>query len=264
MNVFWRELQVRRKSTIIWSVSLVMLLAASMAKYSTLSSGTVDMQQIIEQFPAAIQALFGMQGLDITTVLGYYGVLVLYVSVMLSIHAGLMGADLLAREEIDKTAEFLYVKPMSRARVMWQKLAAGAVVLLVLNGVAFVGAIVAVAEYVDLQDVIVLLVLFQVAYALLQALWFTVGVCAAAYVQHAKYAASVVALGVVGSYVLYVVAKMQETSGLLHALSPFMYFDAVQVLNTESLRVGYVGAVVCTIAIGLAAAMFWQRRRDVW
>jgi ABC-2 type transport system permease protein len=137
MNVFWRELRTYRKSVLLWSAGIVLLLVASMAKFNTLTAGGMDVNQLLDQFPATVQAVFGMNGLDITTIVGYFGVLYLYVAVMLAIQAGMMGADMIDKEEQDKTTEFLYVKPRSRARILTAKLCAALVVLVVLNIVTF-------------------------------------------------------------------------------------------------------------------------------
>ena len=70
MNVFWRELRTYRKSVLLWSAGIVLLLVASMAKFNTLTAGGMDVNQLLDQFPATVQAVFGMNGLDITTILG--------------------------------------------------------------------------------------------------------------------------------------------------------------------------------------------------
>ena len=41
---------------------------------------------------------------------------------MATVHAAMLGADIISKEERDKTAEFLFVKPISRNKIIISKL----------------------------------------------------------------------------------------------------------------------------------------------
>ena len=82
MHIFFRELKSRRISLVIWAAALVAFLLLSMVKYETLSADPKALQTLMSQFPATIQAIFGMNRLDITTVEGYYGILFLYLALL--------------------------------------------------------------------------------------------------------------------------------------------------------------------------------------
>lgn len=263
MNVFNYELRSYRKNMVIWSVSIILLLVASMAKFSTLTSEGMDIKLLLDQFPATVQAVFGMNGLDMTTIVGYFGVLYLYVAVMLSIQAGLLGADVIDKEEQDKTTEFLYVKPRSRARILTAKLAAALVVIVVTNLVTFVASCLLAAQYVALDTVLRELVLYNVGYMVLQLLFMALGAVLAASSLRPKLAGRLVATGVFGAYLLHVVVTIEPALHAVGSISPLVQLQATAIIANGSLDWWWVGGYVITAAVCVALTYYYYARRDL-
>lgn len=247
MNIFWKELRDYRKPFIVWSLSIGILLFSSMVKYDTLTKGGLEISKMVEAFPATIQAIFGMNGLDIGTVSGYYGVNVLFVMLMLAVQAGLMGAQLVAKEEVDKTSEFLHVKPRSRTRILSEKILAGLTIVVLLAVVTVVLSFMALMQFIAPQEIAHTLLLFGGAYAMVQLVFYGLGVCFGAALSVPKHAAKLIALNVFASYLLYVLINIQPAFDWAKPLTPFMYFDARDVLAQGALSAGYTilaGAII--------------------
>lgn len=77
--------------------------------------------------PNTIKTVFGMNGLDAVTLPGYFGICFLFMAIMLAVHAGLLGSNLLTIEPLTKTSEFSYTRPVSRRRILRSKLAVGGI-----------------------------------------------------------------------------------------------------------------------------------------
>ena len=77
-----------------------------------------QLSELMSQFPRSIQVITGISGFDLGTVSGYFGVMFLYIALLGTIHALLLGSNIIAKEERDKTSEFLFTKPISRSRVI--------------------------------------------------------------------------------------------------------------------------------------------------
>lgn len=92
--------------------------------------------------PASLRAIFGIGSLDVSTVVGYYGLLYLYLLIMAGIHAAMLGSTIISKEERDKTAEFLFVKPISRTTVISAKLAAAVAIVIIFNGITLISSII--------------------------------------------------------------------------------------------------------------------------
>lgn len=263
MNVFTHELKARRKSLIIWSVSVIIFMIMCMAKYDALATDAEAMRQIMNQFPQTMQAVFGMSGLDITTLGGYFGICFLYTEILLAVHAGLLGVTVLAEEEQDKTTEFLYVKPIGRAKIITQKLAAGLVNVLVLWLVTVAAAWASITAVTSTKGFEHEFMLFMGAALLIQLVFFFIGTLSVGVLKSSRSPGRVLATIVFVSYLLFVLSKLSDMFDWLRFVSVFRFFDAADLLANQALNNVYVA--ICGVAIVgcLAATYVFYTRRDL-
>lgn len=253
MNLFLRELKAHRKSLIIWSVITAIFMFLSMAKYTALASDAQASQELMKALPSSMQAIFGMTGLDLTTITGYYGICFIFIAVMLAIHAGMLGAEIVAKEEIDKTAEFLYVKPIGRAKALTLKLLAGLVIITILFVVTY-GVTYGSIAMVNNGNVPVKEVgIFSAALAIIQVLFYSLGILAATALGRPKKAAALTSGVVLIAYIAYVLQSLSTDFSWLKNASPFAYFSAKDILDAMQLNYGYV--LICG-AVALAAITY--------
>ena len=102
MNIFLREMKAYQKSLIIWSIGVIFLIGSGMAKFEGMASSGQSMNDILAAMPKSLQAIMGTGTLDISKVSGYFGVLYIYLLLMATIHAAMLGATIIAKEERDK------------------------------------------------------------------------------------------------------------------------------------------------------------------
>lgn len=250
MNLFLRELISHRKSLIIWSVAIAAFMFMSMAKYTVLAGDAAASQQIMKAFPATLQAVFGMTGLDLTTIEGYYGVCFIFIAVMLAIQAGMLGAEIVAKEETGKTAEFLYVRPISRARVLTLKLLAGVVLMAVVSLATYAATYISIASVNKGTVPVDLLGTFTQALILIQLVFFSIGVFSGAALGIPKKAAAITAAVVFVGYIAYVLWGLSPDFSWMQFVSPFAYFAAKDIIANNALNFGWV--MLCSV-ISLAA-----------
>ena len=261
MSIFTRELRMARKSTIIWSLCMFALIYASMFKFDTLATGGEAAREMFHQFPQSMQALFGMNGLDITTITGYYGILVLYIMIVAAIHAGMSGADAVAREERDHTAEFLFPKPVGRTHVLTQKLCAGFVGVLILYGVIWASSIASIALFAPVHTVMNELGLMLGAVGLTQVVFYGVGAALAAVAP--RRAGRFVALMIFVGYIVYVGTQLVGSLEWVRIVSPIAFFNAQSILAAQSINGGYVVCCVGAILLAGAIAYYVFSARDI-
>ena len=82
------------------------------------------MNEFLARYPAQMRAAFGLDKIDLSTVLGFYAFIFVFVQLCLAIQASNYGFGLVSVEESELTADFLLSKPVSRPRVMTSKLLA--------------------------------------------------------------------------------------------------------------------------------------------
>ncbi len=114
---------------------MVLLMASGMTKYSAYSStgSGQSISELLGTMPSSIKALLGFGSFDVGTMAGFFGVMFVYTELTAAIHAALLGAGILSKEERDKTAEFLMTMPVSRTAVITAKFLAGLVNIAVIN-----------------------------------------------------------------------------------------------------------------------------------
>lgn len=262
MNVFVHELKLRRKSLVGWAAAMIIFMLMCMAKYHTITAnGGATIQQMFKTFPRTIQAVFGINGLDLTTVAGYFGVCFLFVVVALAIQAGLTGAGIIVEEEQDKTTEFLYTKPRGRSSIVTAKLLAGLTMVIMVWGATVAGSVVAINKFAIMGDFSHDFWLLMAAAFMIQLVFFCVGVAAATLINRPNFQSNVVAIILFVNYLLYVAAKLSDKMSWLHYASVLSYFDAVDILHSHNLKPHYliVCVVVCILMLALGYAGYRQR-----
>jgi len=108
MNIFLRELKAHRWGLLFWSLGMISMVYMGMTKYGAYEASGESVQEIMDALPKAVGAVFGLTGFDLSTAAGFFGVLFLYIAIIGAVHAVLLGAGLIAKEERDRTSEFIY------------------------------------------------------------------------------------------------------------------------------------------------------------
>lgn len=121
------------KSIIIWCIVLVLFLVASMTKYTAFQENPEQAAELLDLLPNAVKVIYGMGNGDITQLGVYYSVVAFYFQLMLALYAGILGSKIIYEEEDLKTSEFLFVKPISRTKVLLTKYLGALSVITILN-----------------------------------------------------------------------------------------------------------------------------------
>ncbi len=262
MNLFLRELKANRKSLLIWCACMVLGVLSGMAKYTAYSSGGAS-NQALKDIPQSIKALLGMGSFDVTTMNGYFALLFLYIAVAAAIHAALLGSGIIAKEERDKTTEFLIVKPISRSSVVTSKLLAALVNIVILNIVTFVSSIVMVAVYNKGGDISSEVTVFLLSLLIIQLIFLSLGAFVSSLLKNPKKAGAIAAGMVMGAYVITEITNLNDRLNLLNILSPFKYFNANDIISGSGLNPEALAASLLLIVIFFALSYFSYNRRDL-
>jgi ABC-2 type transport system permease protein len=239
------------------------LVGSGMAKFAAYQASGFSIDKLMAQFPKTLQTIFGLSGFDLTKASGFYGVMFLYIVLMATIHAVLMGADLISKEERDRTSEFLLVKPISRANIISAKLLAGVVNIVILNLVTLLSSIYFVHYFgkgVDInKDILVLMG----GLLLLQLLFFFVGLAIAAANKKPKTSASLASSVLLFTFILAFLINFNSRLDSLKYFTPFKYFEAKPLLTSGSLDPVYVVLSLAIIAILTFITYSTYTKRDL-
>lgn len=261
MNLFSREMKANRKALIIWCTCMIVGVISGMAKYTAYSSGGTS-SQVIKDLPQSIKALFGMGSLDVTTMSGFFAFLFLYIAVAAAIHAAILGSGILAKEERDKTTEFLIIKPISRFSIITSKFSAAFVNIVILNMVTMVTSIGMVSAYNKGKDITGEIIVFFLSMLVIQMIFLSLGALLSAFMRNPKGAGSIASSAVIGTYIISAITSFNDRLNVLNVLSPFKYFSADRIIAGNGLNPALVALSIVLVAVFTASTYFFYKKRD--
>lgn len=263
MNLFWRELRAHRKSLIFWCLGMVFLVGSSVAKFATFSSSGQSISEFLGQLPKSIQVIFGMTGFNLDEVSGYMGVTFMYIALMATAHAVLLGSSIISKEERDRTSEFLMTKPISRFAVVIYKVSAGMVDMISLNFVTLLSCIYFASYFSKSDSANSYIILLMTGLFILQLIFFFVGTTVSAIKNKSKSAPSVATSILLVTFILTVFINLNSKLDSLKYLTPFKYFNAKDLLVNGKLEANYVIISVILLIFMTILTFVFYRRRDL-
>ena len=131
-----RELKVNFKSFFIWSVITMGLFLIVFLVYPSIINGpeVESLNEMMKAFPEEILKSFNM---DISSIDSAYGWLksegFVFVLLIIGCYAGILGSNILLKEESDKTIEYLGVMPIKRSSIVLIKSLVGIIYIISLT-----------------------------------------------------------------------------------------------------------------------------------
>ena len=87
MNIFLHEFKQNIRSVVTWSVSLAILIYVFSTLYTGFAAQAELLNQTLEKFPKEFLMAFGMYGIDMSTVLGFFTLTIVFCQICVSIQA---------------------------------------------------------------------------------------------------------------------------------------------------------------------------------
>ena len=260
MVLLSHELRRGRLALIIWAAVLSFTLAVSILILPMLEAEIAEMEAMLESMGPFMEAL-GMENVNFAEFTSYFGSECgETLGLGGAIFAALLGISLLSKEEKEHTAEFLLSHPISRARIVTEKLLSAVVRILLLNLAVFLVSLVSILAIGADADFKAISLLF-LAFALLQTEILSISVGISAFLRR-----SGVGIGIGVTFLLYalnLLSNLAEDVEFLRYLTPFGFASGAEILDTGSIPAIplAVGAVVT--ALSVAAAYFGYTRKDI-
>lgn len=261
MNIFIREMKAHRKSLIIWGIFIILMIASGMGKYTALYSSDESMNDFMSKMPKSLQAIMGGGAFDLSKASGYYGVLFLYLVLMATIHASMLGADIISKEERDKTFEFLMVKPISRKKIITSKLLAALVNIVIVNIINLVFSIMLVSYYAKGESVTGDIAILMVGMFILQLIFLFIGTGIAAISKNPKTATSLSTAILLITFILSIAIDLNEKLICLKYLTPFKYYEAKDLMYGGGFNpVFLILSFIIIASLFFATYRFYEKR----
>lgn len=248
MTLVRHELRQGRTGFFLWTAAIGFLLAICVFLFPEMKGQMEEVSDIFSSM-GSFTAAFGMDRLNFGTLTGFYAVECGNVlGLGGAFYASLCAVGILSKEEKERTAEFLLTHPVSRRRIVSEKLAAVLIQVTALNLIIYVisiSSIALVGETVPWKEIHLL----HLAYYLLQL--ELAGICfgLSAFLRKGSAGAG---LGLAAMmYFLNLVANIAESAEFLKYVTPFGYCEGADIVADGRLdgKLVAIGMAICFICI---------------
>lgn len=260
MVVWKHEIRQNYKTLLIWSLVVGALTAIFMLMFKSLEGEISQMADAYANM-GGFSAAFGMDKISFTTPMGFYGI---EAGAMLSICGAMFGAmtgiNMLSKEEHNHTAEFLLTHPVSRNKVILQKLLCTIFQVAVFNVICILFAVISF-KMIEADIEWKKMMLFQLAQFLmhLEVACICFGISAFTRRQNTGAGLGFAAI----LYFMGIMYNISEGAESLKYITPFIYSDAGTIMSEETIDMVLVG-IGLLIAMGCVAAAFLKyHRKDI-
>lgn len=260
MTICKHELKRGKISLAIWSIAIAFMLGVCVLIYPEMSSQMGEVSEMFADMGSFSQA-FGMDQLNFGEFIGFFGVECGNVlGLGGAFFAAILGISALAKEEKEHTAEFLLTHPVSRTRVITEKLCAVVVQIVVLNIIVI--AMTALTVFIIDESVPVkTLALIFVAYFIMQLeiAFITFGI--SAFLRRGSLG---IGLGLAAVfYFLNIIANLTDEVRWLKYITPFGYTESASIIADHAIDGKYLAVGILFGMIGAVAAFLKYNKKDI-
>ena len=260
MTLIKHELRQSRTSFLVWTASLGFLLATCIFLFPEMKGQMESVNDMFSSMGSFTEA-FGMDRLNFGTLTGFYAVECGNVlGLGGAFFASLCAVGILSKEEKDKTAEFLLTHPVSRKRIITEKLIAVFIQITVMNIIIYALAIVSIAavgETIPWKEIS----LMHIAYYLLQLELACICFGISAFIRKGS---AGIGLGIAAMmYFLNLIANIADVAEFLKYITPFGYCEGADIVSNGSLDITLVAIGLAIGIIGIIIAYLKYTKKDI-
>jgi ABC-2 type transport system permease protein len=261
MNVFLHECRAYRKTTLIWTLSLVGIMVLFMSMFPTIAKDIEDYKKVLDGFPDAMKQALGLQVDTFGSVLGFYSYVFVYISLCGAIQAMNFGTAIVSKEVREKTADFLLTKPITRKTILTAKVLAAFTSILFTSIVYLVASWLMVAAVAEGEYSTKAFLLISISLFLLQVIFLAIGIFLSVYLPKIKSVLSVS----LGTVFAFFIIGMLSSSGdeYKRYLSPFKYFDSYYMIEHTRYEGAFLIVGLGGVVVAIIASYIYYTKKDI-
>ncbi len=262
-NIYTHEVRLKLRSVLIWSLSITALLLFFFSIFQSFAAQAELTNQLMDKFPQALKDAFGLNRMDMSTVLGFFSLVYVFIQLCAAIQAGNFGFGLVSIEESELTADFLLTKPVSRAHILTSKLLAALTALVVTDLVVSLAAFLAIEiNKGDHTYDAGTLALLLVGLLLFQLFFLAVGLVISLLVKHIH---NVTPFSLGLAFGTYVLNAFNGVFGdvKLEYITPFKHFDPTFILQHKAFDTRLIMITIVISIVAVAISYWLYMHRDI-
>jgi beta-exotoxin I transport system permease protein len=239
MNIFKHELKMHIKSTIIWTSALLFLVVIFSLGYPVFKQNIASLNLVLKSLPKGLKSILGINIIDLSTPLGVYGFMFMYITLVGAVQSMNLGLSILSLELRDKTADFLLSKPVKRISIVNAKTAAALVSLLVTNVIFFTVSKISLDVISSASYSFKIFGCLTLSLFLIQLFFLSLGMVISVFLNKLK---SVVPLSLGIVFGFFIINMLNESlkGKSLSAFSPYAYFSTTSIFINQGFELKWL------------------------
>ncbi|WP_108669218.1 ABC transporter permease subunit [Peribacillus acanthi] len=262
MNIFLHEIKAYQKSTFVWTASLVLILILFMSMFPSITKEIVGFKKLLEGFPEGVRKSLGIQIESIGSLIGFYSYAFTYITLCGAIQGMNLGVSIISKETREKTADFLFTKPVRRSYILYNKFLAAVISILITNVFYLIAANI-IANIVKIENyntTIFLLISFTLLF--IQLIFLSIGILIALVFPKVK-SVITISLGIV--FMFFIIGMIASSDGkdIGRYFSPFKYFDSSYIVQNSSYETSFLVTGIAVIIVSVVTSFIIYLKRDI-
>jgi ABC-2 type transport system permease protein len=262
MNMFYHELKANGKSTAIWSCALACVAVLFLSFFSSFYESADEFQSLLEGFPPFVLKAFGINAEILTSFVGFYAFIFLYVVLCGAIQAMNLGTAAISKETTRKTADFILTKPVSRKQILTAKLLSVLASILITDVVFLISAVVMERIMNDGKTYYKEFILITASLVCIQLFFVALGFLVSVIANKIKSVISVSLSTVFGFFIVKMIGDALDEEKLQY-FSPFSYFDSNTILRHGGYETRFLIISLVFVVLALAASYVIYTKKDI-
>jgi ABC-2 type transport system permease protein len=265
-NLVYKEIKRNAPGLLLWMLIITVLIVITMSVYRTFMANQGKITAMLSLIPKEALQFKGISNFsDLLSVLGFYAANnVIYMLVLGSIFSIVLSCGILLKEEYNRTAEFLFARPLTRSGIFMSKLAVAVLDIFLLNLVTSIAGFICL-ELVKMGPFSIRAFLVLSLYTFLLNLMFgAIGIFMSVLVRRPR-PVTFQAIGMVLIfYFIYTISKISANVSMMGYLSPFRYVDlnvTASDYRLDPLHFAYFAGIS---ALLICISWLMYRRRDIY
>ena len=263
--MFKRELKINLKNFIIWTALLIGLFLIVFLVYpSIIEEGNMDMiDEMMKLFPQEILKAFNMDISSIDTAFGWLkSEGFVFALLIIGAYSGILGSNILLKEENDKTIEYLNSVPVTRKKIAISKILSGLIYIVLM--VVFLGIFNFIGLTISGDFDVKSFILLSITPIFSSIVIFAVCMFISTFTHKTKKTIGI-SLGIVFiSYFLNIISEMSESTEFLKYISIFTLSDIRNVITDVAINpLMAILSVVITAIFIILTIMHYDKKELV-
>lgn len=263
MNIYLFELKAQWKNTILWTLTIILLLAVFQLNIYPVFAGSLDaVMEMVSGFPKPVLAAFGFDANTMFSFGGFFNLTYSYLSLIGAIMATTLSVASFAREKRSKCMDFLHSKPYSRSKIFAAKLLELLTLLCLSNLVIVLSALIIYNASGESRAGLGDFLLSFAGLFFTELLFTAIGTAFAIFAKKVRSVSGVATAVGFSAFILTALDAIIEDT-IIHYLAALKYFSPTAIYSKGSYELEYVCVAILIGMISLGAAYVVYCKHDI-